>query len=302
MDSVDDSASDMSSQSKSAPRKWTPQEDECLRAVVERMGPRNWKEIAKHVPERSHVQCLQRWNKVLRPGLKKGTWQAEEDDRLTSEVNAFLDAGGEVNWSVVARCIDGRTAKQCRERWRCNLDPNINKNEWTVHEDLLIVNLQRELGNRWALLAKSLPGRTENAIKTRFRSLQRSNKRKWSVDEDSLLMQMIRTGSNFEEVAQVMSRRSLNSVKVRYKQLSEGSQNPAASPPRTAVYANMNNPLMIAQQQPYGSMLYGQQQLDGGLDYSLHSTLIEPGTKRLSSMFNEFDDDHTNKTSKLEVF
>jgi hypothetical protein len=264
------------------------------------MGARNWKEIAKHVPDRSHVQCLQRWNKVLRPGLKKGTWQAEEDQRLTNEVNAFIDAGGEVNWSVVAKCIEGRTAKQCRERWRCNLDPCINKTEWTVEEDLLIVNLQRELGNRWALLAKSLPGRTENAIKTRFRSLQRSNKRKWSPQEDSLLMQMIRSGSNFEEVAQVMSRRSVNSVKVRYKQLSEGSQVAAISPPRGSGFPNMTSVGPMMAQVGYTAMMT-QPQVENGVDYAVHSTMMEPGTKRLSSVFSEFDDEHA-KVAKLEVF
>lgn len=300
MDSMDDSLSEMSTSSKSGPRKWTPEEDECLRKVVERMGPRNWKEIAKHVPDRSHVQCLQRWNKVLRPGLKKGTWQPEEDDRLMHEVNQFLDAGGEVNWSLVAKTIEGRTAKQCRERWRCNLDPNINKNEWTVEEDMLIVNLQRELGNRWALLAKSLPGRTENAIKTRFRSLQRSNKRKWSPQEDSLLMQMVRSGSSFEEAAQVMSRRSLNSVKIRYKQLSEGSQVSAISPPR-----GMSSTMPVGGQSAglFGSMV-PTTHVDTGIEFGLNTAgLIEPGTKRLSAVFSDFDDEtHASKQPRLESY
>lgn len=300
MDHDDDSSSDISStQSKTIPRKWTPEEDECLRAVVQRMGPRNWKEIAKHVPDRSHVQCLQRWNKVLRPGLKKGTWQPEEDDRLTNEINAFLDVGAEVNWSIVAKCIEGRTAKQCRERWRCNLDPQINKNEWSVEEDMLIINLQRELGNRWALLAKSLPGRTENAIKTRFRSLQRSNKRKWSPQEDSLLMQMVRAGSNFDEIAQVMSRRSVNSVKVRYKQLSEGSQAPAISPPRGS---GLGLPMHMAGSSYTSGGYPPHSQLENAIDYGLTSTLLGPGTKRFSAVFSEFDDENPHKAAKLEAF
>jgi hypothetical protein len=297
----------MTTPSKTTPRKWSPEEDECLRSVVERMGPRNWKEISKHVPDRSHVQCLQRWNKVLRPGLKKGSWQPEEDERLTKEVNSFLDGGGEVNWSVIARCIEGRTAKQCRERWRCNLDPNINKNEWTVEEDLMIVNLQKELGNRWALLAKSLPGRTENAIKTRFRSLQRSNKRKWSPQEDSMLMQMIRSGSNFEEVSQVLSRRSLNSVRVRYKQLSEGSQSTTVSPPRQAVFAALASAPLVQQSlahppiRSYSSAASAHS--DGTmLDFAMQHAMSETGGKR-SMPFGDFDiEDHASKLPKLEVF
>jgi hypothetical protein len=223
----------------------------------------------------------------------------EEDNRLTNEVNAFLDAGGEVNWSVIARCIEGRTAKQCRERWRCNLDPQINKNEWSVEEDLMIVNLQRELGNRWALLAKSLPGRTENAIKTRFRSLQRSNKRKWSPQEDTLLMQMIRSGANFEEVSQVMTRRSLNSVRVRYKQLSEGSQTVSASPPRAAVFAALSHPLQHHHSNSYQQPIYSSpHMLDTAIDYGLQNSFLEPGSKRAP----DFEDENPVKLHKLESF
>jgi hypothetical protein len=283
----------MSTPSKNPPRKWTEEEDNCLRTVVERMGPRNWKEIARHVPDRSHVQCLQRWNKVLRPGLKKGTWQAEEDEKLMREVNGFLESGGEVNWTTISKCIEGRTAKQCRERWRCNLDPNINKTEWTQEEDLMIINLQQELGNRWALLAKSLPGRTENSIKTRFRSLQRSTKRKWTPQEDSMLMQMIRSGSNFSEVAQVMTRRSLNSVRVRYKQLTEGSQVPALSPPRASSHTPIYQNLLPA---PFLQQAFVMEpELQNNFSVLEH----HPNLKRLHP--SDFEDDNS-KLLKMDAY
>ena len=32
------------------------------------------------------MQCLQRWRKVLAPGLKKGRWTAEEDEALRARV------------------------------------------------------------------------------------------------------------------------------------------------------------------------------------------------------------------------
>ena len=38
------------------------------------------------MPGRSDVQCLQRWRKVLAPGLKKGRWTAEEDEALRARV------------------------------------------------------------------------------------------------------------------------------------------------------------------------------------------------------------------------
>ena len=64
------------------PRRWTKQEDESLRRAVAIHGAKHWKDIARSVETRNHVQCLQRWKKVLRPGLKKGHWGPEEDDLL----------------------------------------------------------------------------------------------------------------------------------------------------------------------------------------------------------------------------
>ena len=49
---------------------------------MKRYSCKSWKLIANHVPNRNHVQCLQRWKKVLKPGLKKGTWGKAEDQLL----------------------------------------------------------------------------------------------------------------------------------------------------------------------------------------------------------------------------
>lgn len=38
---------------------------------------KNWKKIAEHVPQRTDVQCLHRWQKVLNPELVKGPWTKE---------------------------------------------------------------------------------------------------------------------------------------------------------------------------------------------------------------------------------
>jgi hypothetical protein len=69
---------------------------------------------------------------------------------------------------------------QCRERWCYNLDPSINKNAWTAQEDAVLMKEQAERGNRWAYIATMLPGRTENAVKTRFKSIMRAKKREVS--------------------------------------------------------------------------------------------------------------------------
>ena len=49
---------------------------------------------------RTDVQCLHRWQKVLRPGLAKGPW-TEEEDRIVREM-VMKHGVGNIKWSVIA--------------------------------------------------------------------------------------------------------------------------------------------------------------------------------------------------------
>ncbi|KAG1754981.1 uncharacterized protein EDB91DRAFT_1276784 [Suillus paluster] len=154
-------------------------------------------------------------------------WSAEEDRLLA---NAVAIHGESDNWKAVAHCVPERTNKACRkasidliipiqfsqyiqkQRWLHSLSPNVKKSPWTPEEDHLLLELYKVHSIKWAVIARHIPGRTDDACSKRYReALDPSLRRdEWSKEEDDKLFDAYsRLAGRWGQVGQELQRSGL---------------------------------------------------------------------------------------------
>jgi hypothetical protein len=91
-------------------------------------------------------------------------FSAEEDAHLRS----FVATNESPKWEDIAARLQGRTARQCRDRYTNYLAESLVTNPWTPEEDALLSSKVRELGPRWSRVSPFFPGRSNSNVKNRW--------------------------------------------------------------------------------------------------------------------------------------
>ncbi|KAL8150258.1 hypothetical protein V2J09_020066 [Rumex salicifolius] len=111
--------------------------------------------------------------------VKRGLWTPEEDAKIL----AYVASHGTGNWTLVPKKAGlNRCGKSCRLRWTNYLRPDLNHEDFSPQEEELIVELHKAIGSRWSLIAKRLPGRTDNDVKNYWNTKLKKKLMKMEID------------------------------------------------------------------------------------------------------------------------
>ncbi|KAH0792654.1 Myb-like DNA-binding domain containing protein [Histomonas meleagridis] len=120
-----------------------------------------------------------KWPKPKIGGNLRHKFTKQEDETL----KRIVQQHGEGNWSIIASCMKNRTARQCRERYKNYLSPNIKNDPWSPEEELLLEEKYAELGPRWAKIALYFENRSDVNVKNHWTAMTNRQNREKMLDQ-----------------------------------------------------------------------------------------------------------------------
>jgi hypothetical protein len=99
--------------------RWTKDEDERLKMLVQRYGEDDWWLVAGYMRDRNARQCRERYVDYLSPRLHNDPWTPEEEAMLTEKVNMYGR-----KWVRLTSFFQARSAASLRNHWALMMHRN----------------------------------------------------------------------------------------------------------------------------------------------------------------------------------
>ena len=103
-------------------KRFTEEEDQKLKYVIQTLGIHNWSEVSKYLPGRTGRQCRDRYNNYLFKDISFRPWTEEEDSII---LNKYLIYGN--HWAKISTFLVGRSGNNVKNRWHKYLSKRYGK-------------------------------------------------------------------------------------------------------------------------------------------------------------------------------
>ncbi|XP_028779583.1 transcription factor WER-like [Neltuma alba] len=104
---------------------WSEEEDDLLRACIQRHGEGKWRLVPQRAGlNRCRKSCRLRWINYLKPDIKRGNFTEDEADMIMR----FHRLLGN-RWSLIAARFPGRTSNDVKNYWNTHIRKKLRRSE-----------------------------------------------------------------------------------------------------------------------------------------------------------------------------
>ncbi|KAK8841305.1 hypothetical protein M9Y10_027508 [Tritrichomonas musculus] len=119
-------------------KRFTEEEDNLLKHVIQELHIHNWSEVARYLPGRTARQCRDRYNSYLFKEISNKPWTDEEDAIILSQYPIYG-----THWVKISKFLVGRSGNNVKNRWYKYLSKRYS--DYISKQDIYILSNKQHL-------------------------------------------------------------------------------------------------------------------------------------------------------------